>query len=656
MIRLCLLILIAIFAFGASPASAQGPAEIVTPPSVFNLPESATELIEQRTRDSKTFALPNGQRTVIASANLHTKGDTGKWVNPNPRFDAVADTDVKAKLQSKALRLTGPNREWIEFSLPTVPVVSGVVAFYTDPTGLTWVYVKANLGVKLQAFVGAARGVQTYTFPVASSSPLRVLPGGGVVGKGFSIPPAEIIDNAGQKLVFPWVLSNGALSFTFSDSGLALPYTIDPTTTFDITAGGNDGHSEDATAPLLYADVACDAALTTDTTQFVSRFFTGAAYAISNGHLRWDTSAIPDNATVTSASLRLYVVSKVDSADARSLVADWNDFGAALTCADWVHDALSDAHAGTTIAAISTGQNNSLALSNLSNVSITGFTGIRLHISGGQPTASNRVEIAYFDDPGLDPPQLSVTYTLAEIVMIAPGISSGYHTIRVTHSTTGSAVYVDGTLRATAGILIPSIANNANNWGMFGNTVMPYVDYTKVEIGGTQRLWFQMNDLPDHQIDDRSGNGNNATARYPDTPSGLLSSVLPLEPTGVTFGDVVASSGDFVAPVSEVTNLTATEHLNEPTFLPFVLLKWGADNSGGMIPYQAYLIMFAFVLCVAAMLGSWYALHSVHITWIALTAASISFTLVGGGIWTWMIPFSVAITGAIYIFYRRGAV
>ena len=643
----------AICILGISPSFVYAQAPIESDPRLFNLPEAATELTGKRTQDSKTFALPNNQYVAVFRSNLHAKSNAGKWVNPNPRFEAAEDTDVKAKIKGKALRLTGLNQEWIEFALPAVPTVAGVTAFYVGPTGLTWVYIKSNRGVKLQALVGTARGAQSYAFPITTSSPLRLLPNGSVAGNGFHLPPAEVIDNTGRRLVFPWTLNAGALSFAFDDSSLALPYTIDPTTTFSITAGGNDGKTEDLTGDAAYANVACDTAATGVTQDTTLRSFSGGLYNIADLHFRWDTSSLPDAAPITAASLRLWGVAKVDT-NARNLVADWNDFGAGLTCADWVHDSLNDAITGVTIASLATGANNTLSLSNLSNLNRTGFTGIRLHVDGGVPGGVNEFSIAMFDDPALDEPQLSVTYN-AGIVMIAPGISSGYHTIRVTHGTTGAAVYVDNVLQASA-VVVDPIGNNANNWSMFVNTVMPYVDFAKITVGGTQRLWFQMNDLPDHQIDDRSGNGNNATARYPDTPSGITSSVLPLEPTGVTFGDVVASSGDFVAPVSEITNLTATEHLNTPTFLPFVLLKWGADNSGGMIPYQAYLIMFAFVLCVAAMLGSWYALHSVHITWIALTAASISFIFVGGGIWTWMIPFSVAITGAVYIFWRRGAI
>lgn len=239
------------------------------------------------------------------------------------------------------------------------------------------------------------------------------------------------------------------------------------------------------------------------------------------------------------------------------------------------------------------------------------------------------------------------------------GVTTGYHslTLRQVDSDAASRLeaIVDGAITDTS-TGVATVPNNATTWTL--GVALPYQEYFTLKVGNGVQVFHQIQTLPTHQLinqePDTLGTFD-STVRYPDTETDLTVTVLPLEPTGA-FGDVVPPSGDFVAPVNELTNLTATEHLNEPTFLPFVILKWGADNSNGWLPYQAMLIMVAFVFCIAATLGSWAALHSVHITWIALLAASVSFIYVGDGIWTWMVPFSVAITGAVYIFYRRGAV
>lgn len=239
------------------------------------------------------------------------------------------------------------------------------------------------------------------------------------------------------------------------------------------------------------------------------------------------------------------------------------------------------------------------------------------------------------------------------------GVTTGYHSLTARQVDSDAAsrleAIVDGVITDTS-TGVATVPNNATTWTF--DVALPYQEYFTLKVGNGVQLFHQIQSLPTHQLinqePDTLGTFD-VTVRYPDTETDLTVTVLPLEPTGA-FGDVVPPSGDFVAPIGELTNLIATEHLNEPTFLPFVLLKWGADRSGGALPYQAMLILVAFILCIVAMLGSWYALHSVHVTWVALFAASISFVYVGSGIWTWMIPFSIGITLLVYVFYRRAAV
>ena len=49
-------------------------------------------------------------------------------------------------------------------------------------------------------------------------------------------------------------------------------------------------------------------------------------------------------------------------------------------------------------------------LDNADGISTTGHTGIRLHVSGGEPTGKNSVCLAAFDDTSLPEPRLAVTY------------------------------------------------------------------------------------------------------------------------------------------------------------------------------------------------------------------------------------------------------
>jgi hypothetical protein len=52
---------------------------------------------------------------------------------------------------------------------------------------------------------------------------------------------------------------------------------------------------------------------------------------------------------------------------------------------------------------------NDVPLSGLGSVSKTGFTGLRLHLDGGQPAGDNYVQLSSFESA--QPPRLIVTYT-----------------------------------------------------------------------------------------------------------------------------------------------------------------------------------------------------------------------------------------------------
>jgi hypothetical protein len=53
---------------------------------------------------------------------------------------------------------------------------------------------------------------------------------------------------------------------------------------------------------------------------------------------------------------------------------------------------------------------NDFTLSGLGGISTIGITGLRLHVSGGQPTGDNNVTIASFDNATLPEARLIVTY------------------------------------------------------------------------------------------------------------------------------------------------------------------------------------------------------------------------------------------------------
>ena len=131
-------------------------------------------------------------------------------------------------------------------------------------------------------------------------------------------------------------------------------------------------------------------------------------YHVRNALLRWDTSSIPDNATITKATLRFWCTVRNPS-DARNLVAEyWGWNGTSQT--DWSGTPPGTPVFRAPVANITSGAWNSVEFADLGGISKTGWTLIRCHISGGTPTGYNYVVMSAFENTTPEP-QLIVEYT-----------------------------------------------------------------------------------------------------------------------------------------------------------------------------------------------------------------------------------------------------
>ncbi len=110
------------------------------------------------------------------------------------------------------------------------------------------------------------------------------------------------------------------------------------------------------------------------------------------------TSALPDSATVRSATLKLFVEGR-GSPDARQLVAEWySSVEMADQCSRLLARLGRRCLSGVAINSLSPGAVTGLSLQNLASVSTTGYTGLRLHVDGGAPTGDNYVQFGSFEN------------------------------------------------------------------------------------------------------------------------------------------------------------------------------------------------------------------------------------------------------------------
>lgn len=181
--------------------------------------------------------------------------------------------------------------------------------------------------------------------------------------------------------------------------------------TFDATAG-NDGsgyYAHTAWPPNGGTWAADDT-----TSDYVSKLKTGGTYIQDVAFFRWDTSSLPDDATIDGATLKLHVVSKTDD-DNYSLVGDYYDFGGEPSVAgDWIETSNPSIFTAIDLTGIATGAVRSITLTDLTGISRTGVTGIRLTLSSGTPVGNNSLEVAAAENTSSLPvPQLVVDYTPA---------------------------------------------------------------------------------------------------------------------------------------------------------------------------------------------------------------------------------------------------
>jgi glucose/arabinose dehydrogenase/PKD repeat protein len=184
------------------------------------------------------------------------------------------------------------------------------------------------------------------------------------------------------------------------------------TITFSIAAGGDDGDAGTTGRQRDGYPPSTVSASATDTTLTVGRRRAAGNFEVRVPLLRFDTAALPDGATITSATLRIHVIKKQDQ-DNRSLQVEWYPAsGWPIDGADYALDSSGNALAATDITAIATGQVSGFSLTGLGNVSTTGFTALRLHLSGGQPSGDNYLQLAAFEHATLPQAELVVTYTV----------------------------------------------------------------------------------------------------------------------------------------------------------------------------------------------------------------------------------------------------
>lgn len=421
-----------------------------------------TELVALRRPEAKHFVRDDGSRYAEIGSELHYRDASGQLADVDLAFRADPATggsvSDRHRLKSRVYR-EAPNN-WIEivdesgrgirFRAPAQPAAAGRRASFQN-AGFEWAYILTKGGLRLQVLVNATQGRRSYAFDyetVGGASPLTLDATGNLVsGNLLVIPrPSAFAPNGSFTYRYgTYSVSGNTVTMTFDDTGLATPYTLDPTTTFNVAASANDQFV--FRSGTVWANIP-SGTNTWDSTNIIvdAEQQPGATMYWTEGLMSWNTGASLGGATVTGCTFRGYCTSN-NSMDNRNFTMDWGPWDG-VSASDWQQTPGTNAYAGSAITALTLNADNDVTLINAAaNVSTSGTTYLRHYISPNTaPTNANECFWASWDHTTATEPRLLVDYTRIE-----DSPASAYYFLSATASgAIGNDTQENGTAPAAA--------------------------------------------------------------------------------------------------------------------------------------------------------------------------------------------------------------
>lgn len=453
------------------------------------LPDDAVELEERRGAHAAHFRRSDGSYIAVFGKNLHYKDSDGKWRqrdaciklrhDPGGKDTLYCVEDAHYKLIIKPDELSiydSVTGHGIIIPLTGKPVVTAN-EIQTQIDGVPWSFAVTGSGIKSSLRVSSKKGKTTYRVPFQAigGAVLAVTEYGDVIDIDgcFKIPKPVVYAADGRLLLASaWTMpERGVIAFVVDDSAFAdgdLPYTIDPTTNFGPTLDGYVTAEDTYWPPTTPVDV--NTSSTTITLYATLQYTGNNLYSV--GILKFDTSSIPDNATITSATLQVNVSAR--SPYYYPVNGEWYDPGATIDLSDYAgvpgNTAFADA-SWSSLGIIST------PLSNLSNINKSGFTGLRVgqHISD---SVARTRSISIDSSESGNPPLLIVTYTVvidgsASVAAAAAASATGRRVALGSASVTGAAVVSAAATRRVFGqssVTCLAVASGNGGFRMSGSS------------------------------------------------------------------------------------------------------------------------------------------------------------------------------------------
>lgn len=208
---------------------------------------------------------------------------------------------------------------------------------------------------------------------------------------------------------------------------------------------------------------------------------------------------------------------------------------------------------------------------------------------------------------------VTVNYTEA-VRLVATDVSSGEHTIAVTHNGSTLSLYVDSVEEDSTSVGSLVSSNTTSNWVFVGGNSTRYMDYCKVFVNGTLQAWYEpVTMLAGGTLTDRQGGDHNGTISWGSNPSGFEISYGGLE----SYVSTTASVGEVEEEIPDLLPdfPTDTEYVPDPedaelSSMPLYPNVTNAAESLGMTVRAAYVVLI-WITCMVLGVGGMLAMGSV---------------------------------------------
>ena len=189
---------------------------------------------------------------------------------------------------------------------------------------------------------------------------------------------------------------------------------------------------------------------------------------------------------------------------------------------------------------------------------------------------------------------------VVETSVTASGIASGEHTVKITADTTNLKIYIDTVEEDTVALAGATVADNADDFVLFANNVMPYVNYYKHTVSGTLQAEYQPETiiigtaLPDLE------NSYNGVITWGANPAGLSAALGSFRSAAGTTGPTTGTpQPGIIGGVGGIDNTSST---TTGTFLDPMIAIFVTASNGSLTTELAWWGLYGIALLIAYIL------------------------------------------------------